>query len=145
MGLFNINKATTTPKLNADEAKNGGGYSCIPPDKKDTVIDHNHKYIPSIIDNIRRYRLQMMVHSVIYYKYNDNIISDAEWSRRAKKLVDLQNKYPKESRACVYYDLFKDFDGSTGFNLINEPWAIKTARMLLLDKHNKDYVPEGGW
>ena len=87
----------------------------------------------------------MMVHSVIYYKYNDNIISDAEWSRRAKILVGLQNKYPKESRACVYYDLFKDFDGSTGFNLINEPWAIKTARMLLLDKHNKDYVPEGGW
>ena len=30
MGLFNLNKATTTPKLNAGEAKNGSGYSCIP-------------------------------------------------------------------------------------------------------------------
>ena len=67
MGLFNLNKTTTTPKLTAGEAKNGSGSSCIPPDKKDPVIDHNHKYEPTIIDNIRRYRLQMMVHSVIYY------------------------------------------------------------------------------
>ena len=144
MGLFSL-KATDASCKSRGNEKSDNGHSCVACNKKDPVIDHNHKYEPTIIDNIRRYRLQMMVHSVIYYKYNDNIISDAEWSKRAKILVELQNKYPKESRACAYYDLFKDFDGSTGFNLINEPWAINTARLLLLDKYNQNYIPEGGW
>lgn len=35
-------------------------------------------------------RLQMLVHSYIYYKLNDNIISDSTWSKWAVELADLQ-------------------------------------------------------
>ena len=67
----------------------------------------------TIEEDIRRYRLQMIVHSVIYYTYNCNIISDDEWSRRAKKLVELQNKYPDIADKVIYADEFKDFDRFT--------------------------------
>ena len=46
----------------------------------------------------------MIVHSVIYYTYNCNIISDDEWSKRAKKLVELQNKYPDIANKVIYAD-----------------------------------------
>ena len=64
-----------------------------------------------IDEDIRRYRLQMIVHSVIYYAYNCNVISDEEWSKRAKKLVELQSKYPNIASKVIYAEEFKVFDG----------------------------------
>ena len=66
-----------------------------------------------IDEDIRRYRLQIIVHSVIYYTYNCNIISDEEWTKRAKKLVELQSKYPEIANKVIYADEFKDFDRFT--------------------------------
>ena len=66
-----------------------------------------------IDEDIRRYRLQIIVHSVIYYTYNCNIISDDEWSKRAKKLVELQSKYPDIANKVIYADEFQDFDRFT--------------------------------
>ena len=57
----------------------------------------------------------------------------------------IRKDFKSISRETANAILFKDFDGSTGFNLINEPWAINTARLLLLDKYNQNYIPEGGW
>ncbi len=74
----------------------------------------------------------MIVHSVIYYTYNCNIISDEEWTKRAKKLVELQSKYPDIASKVIYADEFKDFDGSTGFNLdYRNPDIIDKAYRLL--------------
>ena len=42
---------------------------------------------------ILRRRLQTLVHSCIYYYFDDNIISDAEWARRALELEELQKQY----------------------------------------------------
>ena len=67
----------------------------------------------TIKEDIRRYRLQIIVHSVIYYTYSCNIISDDEWSKRAKKLVELQNKYPDIANKVIYADEFQDFDRFT--------------------------------
>ena len=67
----------------------------------------------TVEEDIRRYRLQMIVHSVIYYTYNCNIISDDEWSKRAKKLVELQSKYPDIANKVIYADEFQDFDRFT--------------------------------
>lgn len=78
---------------------------------------------------IKQRRLQMIVHSTIYYIYNDNIVSDAQWSKWAKELEDLQNRYPEISGGVEY---FKNWDGSTGFNLpVNEEWALRKAEQLL--------------
>lgn len=86
----------------------------------------------TIEDKINQRRRQILVHSVIYYELNDNIISDHQWSEWANELVELQTKYPDIAQRCVYAAEFKNFDGSTGFNLpLNDPWANHKARQLL--------------
>ena len=46
----------------------------------------------TIAERIQQLRLQMVIHSAIYYVLNDNITSDNEWSTRAKELVRLQEE-----------------------------------------------------
>lgn len=70
-----------------------------------------------IAEKIKRRRLQLLVHSYIYYELDTNIISDETWDKWAKELVYLQQHYPNESRQVRYYELFKTFDGNTGFDL----------------------------
>lgn len=87
---------------------------------------------------IRRRRLQLIVHSTIYYVLSDNIVSDDEWKEWAVELVDLQKKYPKIASEVEYHSEFQNFDHSTGYNLpIRTPWAIGTAMWLLRIRDKK--------
>lgn len=74
-----------------------------------------------LVDEVRskilRRRLQILVHSYLYYDLNENLISDPTWSEWAMELVDLQEKYPHIAERVDYHEAFKDFDGSTGFDL----------------------------
>ena len=91
-----------------------------------------------IAELISRRRRQILVHSVIYYKMNDSIISDYTWSVWAKELYDLQNNHPDIARYCPYADVFKDFDPSTGYNLpLDDDWAVSTAKRLLKDRNRR--------
>ena len=78
-------------------------------------------------------RLQMIVHSYIYYELNENIVSDAVWGRWAHELVALQKQYPEASKKVKFYELFKDFQGDTGFDLAKsaDKRAISKAHYLL--------------
>lgn len=82
---------------------------------------------------IRRRRLQMLVHSYIYYILNDNIISDDTWTKWGHELKDLQEKYPNESALVKYAEQFKNWTGSTGFDIAvtADPWVVSTATHLL--------------
>ncbi len=81
---------------------------------------------------ILRRRRQILVHSVIYYRYNENLISDHTWTKWAVELEALQKKYPKEAESTPWNREFKDFDHSTGYNLpLEDPWANCIARWLL--------------
>lgn len=60
----------------------------------------------------------ILIHSIIYYEMNNNIISDKKFDKKARSLVKLIEKYPKSSKKSEYYPAFYDFDGSTGFHLI---------------------------
>ncbi len=85
---------------------------------------------------IQQRRLQMLVHSYIYYRMDDNIISDNQWSAWAKELVELQKAYPEIAKKVAYAEDFKDFDGSTGFDLpLDDEWVIIKATELY--KFNK--------
>lgn len=52
----------------------------------------------------------MLVHSYIYYKLNDNIISNATFDMWAEELIDLQEKYPEISKEVELYDIFSEFN-----------------------------------
>lgn len=81
---------------------------------------------------INRRRRQVLVHSIIYYRMNDNIISDSQWSAWAKELYDLQKQYPEIAMRCIFAKEYRDFDPSTGFNLpLEDLWAVNKARQLL--------------
>ncbi len=80
---------------------------------------------------IQQRRLQMLIHSYIYYRMDDSIISDHQWSAWAKELVELQKTYPKIADKVAYAEDFKNFDGSTGFDLpLDDEYVIVKATEL---------------
>lgn len=81
---------------------------------------------------IERRQRQVLVHSIIYYKYNQNIISDYAWSKLAKELYDMQKANPDVAKETEFYDIFEDFDYSTGSNLpMDHEWGNSIALRLM--------------
>lgn len=89
------------------------------------------KYKQTAEEKIRQRRLQILVHSYIYYVLNDSIVSDSKWSSWAKELVALQKKYPNKSKKIIYHNQFIDFDGSTGMDFVYDDKIRNTALKLL--------------
>lgn len=86
----------------------------------------------SIAEIIKQRRIQMLIHSCIYYRLNDSIIDDYTFDRWAKELAQLQNDYPEIARQVEWHEAFESWDGSTGFHLpIEHPWVIGHAEYLL--------------
>jgi NAD-dependent DNA ligase len=86
---------------------------------------------------INRRRRQLTVHSFLYYQLDTNIISDHTFDIWAKELSDLQHKYPDIAKECIYADEFKDFDGSSGFDLPFHYPEIQSVGYRLLNTHKK--------
>lgn len=105
-------------------------------EKKDTV-----KLNQNIVSLIRQRWLQVWIHSYIYYKLGESIVNDIVWDKWARELVDLKAKYPNEAKSIKHYDIFADFDGSTGFIIASKatPNLIKKAKQLLMyhKEHNQ--------
>ena len=91
-----------------------------------------------VMAKIKQRRLQILVHSCIYYEYDTTVVPDSSYDQWSRELVELQKKYPRETKAVKeYYEAFKDFDGSTGFDLPKDDWVKKKASYLvLLNKMN---------
>lgn len=95
---------------------------------------------------ILRRRLQILVHSCIYYVFNENIILDSTWSEWARELTHLQEKYPLIASRVDYAREFKNFDGSTGFDLSTRNPEIMAKAQYLLKLHKEDkygYIGHG--
>ena len=92
-----------------------------------------------IAEVITRRRRPLLVHSIIYYHMNDNIITDNQWAKWAIELEELQRDYPEIAKKCPRAKEFENFDHSTGYNLpLNDPYAVATARRLLHMKYEKE-------
>lgn len=89
------------------------------------------KPLQTIEEKIKQRRLQMLVHSYIYYELDENIIDDSTWDKWAMELVELQTKYPKLSKKVIYYNQFKDWDGSSGAFLDFDEKIKNKAEYLL--------------
>ena len=85
-----------------------------------------------VVALIQQRRLQVLVHSCIYYTLCSSIVSDEQWQRWANELVQLQKEYPQQAEKAVYAKEFRGFDATTGFHLpIQEPKVVARAKMLL--------------
>lgn len=94
---------------------------------------------------ILRRRLQILVHSCIYYVYNDNIIPDDLWSKWAKELSQLQEQYPNIASRVDYANEFIGFDGSTGYHLPTRNPEIMSKAQYLLKLHKEDKYGYSGY
>ena len=89
-------------------------------------------YINDIAAKIQRRRYQILVHSLLYYELDVNIVSDAQWSAWATELAQLQKQNPDISNKVIFAEAFAGFDGSTGFNLpYTDAQVINIAYRLL--------------
>jgi len=74
-------------------------------------------YDNPIAEKIQRRRYQILVHSLLYYELDFNLISDATWTEWAQELAKLQNAHPDIASRVIFAETFKGFEGNTGFNL----------------------------
>ena len=88
---------------------------------------------------INRRHFQIALHSTIYYLYDTNIIEDFQYDKLCRDLVELQKLYPKEVRKSPLYEAFKDFDGSTGFHLVNR-LNFEHKALYMLRLRNKKII-----
>lgn len=95
-----------------------------------------------IKDLIRRRRLQVIVHSCIYYRLNNNLISDFQYDKWSKELAKLHKQYGVIKINC-YDEYFEDWIfelGKTysGFKLpINDLKIIGIAEDLIKTAEGK--------
>ena len=86
-------------------------------------------------ERIRMLRFNILVHSVIYYKLNQNIITDEKFDSIVKELAILQKKHANISAQVKEYKKeFEKWDGLTSscHKLpLNDKWANRKARYLL--------------
>ena len=92
-----------------------------------------------IAEKIQQRRLQILIHSCIYYEFNKNVISDRQFDIWAKELVQLQKDYPEIAKQVDWSEAFEGFDGSTGFDLpIKDTWVMNKAKKICSSKRPKE-------
>lgn len=86
----------------------------------------------AVYELINRRRRQILIHSIIYYKMNENVVTDDVWASWAVELEELQKRYPEIAAKAPYAKDFVDFDHSSGYNLpLDDPGAVLKARYIL--------------
>lgn len=86
-----------------------------------------------VAELILRRRLQMLVHSYLYYELDQSILTDWQWGQWAQELDDLQKQHPDIAEKVWWHEDFADFGGYTGaFLPLRGPWVRAKAKYLLM-------------
>lgn len=93
-----------------------------------------------IAELIKRRRLQVLVHSCIYYEFNESIVDDATWTKWAVELEQLQAAYSDIAMQVEWAAEFDEFNHSTGYNLpLQNKWVIcKAIQLMRWHEERKD-------
>ena len=98
-------------------------------DENDPMVND----VQTLSEKIRQRRIQMLVHSYLYYILDENVISDEKWQQWADELAALQ----KQKMEIGFYDKeFADWNGSTGMHLPQDKWIADRAKYLLKIKQD---------
>lgn len=80
-----------------------------------------------LLEQMNRRQRQILVHSFLYYQLNTNIITDYTFDCWSKELVSLMKDNPEITKQTVYYEGFKEFDGSSGYDL---PYSLPEVQQV---------------
>lgn len=69
------------------------------------------------MDSLQRW---ILIHSIIYYELNYSVVLDSVFDNNCKDLIELIKSNPDIHKDTDLYYVFKDFDGSTGFDLYSQ-------------------------
>lgn len=96
-----------------------------------------------IAAKIEQRRRQILVHSILYYRYDTNLVPDAVYDKWALELQKLQADHPEISKRVKY--MRKEFetftDSTTGFDLPLHDRAARGAAQRLIylsDKYKEN-------
>lgn len=77
---------------------------------------------------------KIIIHSILYYEKNKNILSDREFDLMCKELIRL-SKETEGYENTQYYYCFYDFDGTTGFDLFHRLKSKDREFLTCLSNH----------
>jgi len=90
------------------------------------------------VEWVNRRQNQLLVHSFLYYQLDTQIISDHTFDLWSAELAKAMKDYPEIAEQSYHYKAFKDFDGSSGFDLpFTHPHVQNRAYQLLDYKKNR--------
>ena len=111
------------------------GSKTVPVAKKRmvrTVPKPKKRIDGQVVELMNRRERQVLVHSCIYYYFNDSIIGDAQYDKWSHELHSLIVSHPEEFRQTVLFEEFQQFDGNTGMGLPYDcAFAVRVAERLL--------------
>jgi hypothetical protein len=84
----------------------------------------------------RRQR-QILVHSFLYYQLDTNIIPDHTYDLWCKELAEWIQNNPELAKKTAYYEDFKTFDGSSGYDLPFANPEIQNTGYKILKLHSR--------
>lgn len=85
-----------------------------------------------IAAKISQRRRQVLVHSIIYYRFDENIVPDHKWMQWAQELVALQQEHPALAAQCPLAKEFEGWTGESGFQLpMADPYWVGRAQWLI--------------
>lgn len=90
--------------------------------------------VQTLSEKIRQRRMQMIVHSYLYYVMDTNIVDDDTWQKWANELIELQQMWKTlgMTKTIGFYDKeFEDWNGATGMHLPKDDWVKKRCEKLL--------------
>ncbi|QED11640.1 hypothetical protein PP914_gp151 [Arthrobacter phage Qui] len=92
----------------------------------------------TIEELIHRRRRQVLVHSVLYYRLDTNVVEDHIFDSWARELARLQRAHPEASERVIYHrDAFVNFNGETGHYLPLLDVQATEAAFRLKAEHNR--------
>ena len=60
----------------------------------------------------------IIIHSILYYDLDTNVITDRQYDRMSKDLVAIMSEMPEDQlKQTDYYYCMYDYDGNTGFDI----------------------------
>ena len=90
------------------------------------------------MDLMQRRIRQILIHSCIYYHFNNNIIPDYVYDNWGNELIELIKENPTYLEALDWGQYFKNYtEMSSGYNLPYKDPRIVTKAQFLLDTRKR--------